>query len=705
MDFSFKKAQPLLLYVLFFGPSILYLTTVCPNMYWRDAPEFEAVAYQLGIAHPAGSPLYTLITKIFTFLPFGNIAFKVNLASAFFGALLILLTFFLITECLEFLFPSKDKTLLLLSSTIATSFYAVSNSLWYNSIMAEVYTLQNCFIVSIAICLLKGLKKKEKLPFLYTGAFLFGLSTGAHIIMILYIPALLLFLWLFFRKHLPLSQLGIIIMFVILGASVYLYLPVRSSVDPYYDWGNPEKAKNFITHVTDRKDAKRHFFFSAEKFTKTLKKYCRYYFEDFNVLGLILGLTGIITFLRKNPKLFLALGAFFFSQWWFFIRYWPWSSAFIPTFLFFTVGIGTGIYLIIQYGYKISKEYTGVTHRHHFLSGAMVTLCGVQIFFLALVHWQSNNRGNYWSPYEFFKYLYEQMDFKGVLANSIYYFGTSYLQQCENYRLDITNLFLSEVFEPKHFNTITSDRYPLIKVPKKEGAKIGEAIINANITNHSFYWDPTSINIHLVQKNLDPYGLLFRVTPSPHPITPEVKKQHSEKIQRFFNKYTQIFYQYNDSEENLLYYLILDKLGDFFYKRNEYPITIAHFLIANHLMPRSVHILNSLGSCWASMGNYAKAKAYFEKALSIKPNYIPTLQNLGQLYFDTGKYSLSICYFQQILKKEPENVAAYFHLGLCYYKLGKFKKSKQCFSKVIALGPDDPLAIKAKKKLSMICTP
>jgi tetratricopeptide (TPR) repeat protein len=294
------------------------------------------------------------------------------------------------------------------------------------------------------------------------------------------------------------------------------------------------------------------------------------------------------------------------------------------------------------------------------------------------------------------------MDFKGVLANSIYYFGTSYLQQCENYRLDITNLFLSEVLEPQHFNTVTSDRYPLIEVPKKEGAKIGEAIINANITRHSFYWDPTSRNIHLVQKNLHPYGLLFLITPSPCPITPEVKKRHFKKIEMFFNEYSPVFYQYNDYEENLLYYLILDRLGEFFYKRNEYPITIAHLSLANRLIPQSVPILNGLGSSWASMGNFTKAKAYFDKALSIKPNYIPTLQNLGQLYFDTGKYFLSISYFQQILKKEPENVIAYFYLGLCYYKLGKFKKSKECFSKVIALGPDDPLAIKAKEKLSMI---
>ena len=89
--------------LLFFATLILYLSSICPNMYWRDAAEFQAVAFQLGIAHPAGSPLYALVAKVFTFLPFGSIAFKVNLVSAFFGALLIVATFLLIIECLQLL--------------------------------------------------------------------------------------------------------------------------------------------------------------------------------------------------------------------------------------------------------------------------------------------------------------------------------------------------------------------------------------------------------------------------------------------------------------------------------------------------------------------------------------------------------------------------------------------------------------------------
>ena len=187
----FTDKPHILSFIIFPISFILYLSTLCPNLYWRDAGEFQVVAYQLGIAHPAGSPFYVLTTKIFTFLPFGSIAFKVNLASAFFGAALISLIFLLINECLKLIFPShNNKRSLVLSGALAASLYAVSNSLWQNSVVAEVFTLQNCFMVLIAPLLVQGIKQTEKKSCLYLAGFLFGLSTGT-ILTILILLAIL----------------------------------------------------------------------------------------------------------------------------------------------------------------------------------------------------------------------------------------------------------------------------------------------------------------------------------------------------------------------------------------------------------------------------------------------------------------------------------------------------------------------------------
>jgi len=43
------------------GALTLYLNTVCPTVYWYDSAEFASAAAVLGIPHPPGYPIYTLL--------------------------------------------------------------------------------------------------------------------------------------------------------------------------------------------------------------------------------------------------------------------------------------------------------------------------------------------------------------------------------------------------------------------------------------------------------------------------------------------------------------------------------------------------------------------------------------------------------------------------------------------------------------------
>ena len=689
--------------ICFFIPFTLYLCTLCPTLYWRDSGEFQVVAYQLGIAHPAGSPFYALAAKIFTFLPLGSIAFKVNLASAFFGAVLISLVFLLLHECLKLIFPSHDnKHWRVLSASLAACLYAVSNSLWESSIVAEVYALQNCFIVLIALLLVRGIKHTEKKFCLYLAAFLFGLSSGAHIIMILYVPALLLFLWLFYRNSVRLSHLGIITMFVILGASIYLYLPIRSSVNPYYDWGNPENVKNFIIHVTDQKDSKVHFAVSQKSVMQTLKKYGHFYFEDFNVMGIFLGLAGLGIFGRKNPRLFLGLGVFFFSQWPFFIRYWQWPSAYIGTFIFFTLGIGVAFFVFFGKLKEINLNKNIRWYQHYLVSGVVGSLCVTYFFFFIRSNWIENNQSIYWNSYNFSQYLLNQFEYKACLMSVSTYFETSYLQQCENYRLDITNFFTSDILAPKLFNQVTQNRFPLVMVPHINSPSIGEALINMNIKNSPFYWEPYQKFNHIVEANLQPYGFLFYITPSPQPISQESKRAHINKLRDFFNNKILGFAQPTDREEKKMYSFLLANSSAIFLKKKEYLLAIPQLQAAERLTPDDVDLINALGAVYSEMGLFDKAKMYFKKALDIFPSHILTLQNLGQLYLDIQQYNRALPIFKKILKNDPKNFKAHFNIGICYEKSGKIERARNSFKQVVTLNPESDLSKTAREKLALL---
>ena len=53
---------------------LLYLFTLTPSLSAGDNGELTTAAYFLGVGHAPGYPFYTLMSKLFTYIPFGNIA-------------------------------------------------------------------------------------------------------------------------------------------------------------------------------------------------------------------------------------------------------------------------------------------------------------------------------------------------------------------------------------------------------------------------------------------------------------------------------------------------------------------------------------------------------------------------------------------------------------------------------------------------------
>ncbi|MFQ5641506.1 MAG: DUF2723 domain-containing protein, partial [bacterium] len=263
--YGFLEMVSLFPFFIFFVSFSSYLFTAFPSIYWRDASEFQAIGYLLDIAHPAGSPLYAIIAKGITFIPIGSIAFKITLVSSIFGAMLSVLFYYIVLSILRILFQKmREDTSLNWIGLITTIFFSFSNAVWENSNRAEVYTFQNFFTAIFILTLLNfppfisatSNLYQRSFRFFFSIAFLYGLSLGAHAIIVLYLP--FLFFWLYFSWLKPkgawvsyktIKYLFLLFFFFIIGFSVYLYLPIRSSQNPHYDWGNPETFENFIYHT------------------------------------------------------------------------------------------------------------------------------------------------------------------------------------------------------------------------------------------------------------------------------------------------------------------------------------------------------------------------------------------------------------------------------------------------------------------------
>ncbi|NIP26576.1 MAG: DUF2723 domain-containing protein, partial [Phycisphaerae bacterium] len=70
---------PISLILSFIISFTLYLLTMAPTVTFEDSGELITAAYNLGVPHQPGYPLFTLLGRIFSFIPVNAVAFRLNL--------------------------------------------------------------------------------------------------------------------------------------------------------------------------------------------------------------------------------------------------------------------------------------------------------------------------------------------------------------------------------------------------------------------------------------------------------------------------------------------------------------------------------------------------------------------------------------------------------------------------------------------------
>ena len=127
------------------GPLALYVATLPRTVVLEDDGLFLMAGVHLGVAHPPGYPLYTLILHLFTRLPFGDPAVLGHLSSALLGALACGAVY----GCARLLRAS------LLPALTAAWLFGVSEQFWSQAIITEVYTLNGLlFFATYALVML-----------------------------------------------------------------------------------------------------------------------------------------------------------------------------------------------------------------------------------------------------------------------------------------------------------------------------------------------------------------------------------------------------------------------------------------------------------------------------------------------------------------------------------------------------------------------
>ncbi|MBI2856243.1 MAG: DUF2723 domain-containing protein [Chloroflexi bacterium] len=205
---------------------MIYALTLAPTVYWGDSAELATAADHLGIPHPPGYPLYVLLGKAFVVaVPFGDVAYRVNVMSVFFASLTMGALY--LTS-----WPIVRKAAPALMATLVIAF---SRDIWESAVVAEVYSLHVFFMVACILAVVWW-KQSGSIRALYVLAALVGLALAHHRMILLVLPALLygvvaLGPW----RKIRWPHLAMMATLVATGLLFYLYLPLRYMQEPALD--------------------------------------------------------------------------------------------------------------------------------------------------------------------------------------------------------------------------------------------------------------------------------------------------------------------------------------------------------------------------------------------------------------------------------------------------------------------------------------
>jgi hypothetical protein len=154
---SEKAVRPVLALVIFIVPLVVYSITMAPTLVLWDSGEFIAAATVLGIPHSPGTPLFTLVGRVFTMLPLPlNTAARVNFFSVLSGALAVLMAYLIMTATIGFMYPGLtgrlERFIAHAGPFTGALFFAFSYTHWYDSTETEVYAL-NVFVMGLCTLL------------------------------------------------------------------------------------------------------------------------------------------------------------------------------------------------------------------------------------------------------------------------------------------------------------------------------------------------------------------------------------------------------------------------------------------------------------------------------------------------------------------------------------------------------------------------
>ena len=299
MNYPLKKDY-VLVFILFLCFFALYAYTAPGGVFNGDTGEIATTVNILGLAHPTGFPLYMLSGKLFTLLiPWKDVAFRLNIYSAVLTAGAVALIFI----------SFRSLNVAVTPSILASLIFGMGrNTIWSNAGTANVYAL-SLFLALVLFNLLIQWQRTNHRKFLYWYAFLFGLSLGNHVIIIIMAIPFLFMLWQEFKLNKQIKISFYALLFSIFPLFQYMYIQFAYARNTIITWGDISSFRGFIDYITQRDFAFKMSARTIDDSTLFLNTLVNLLSTEFTVIFFIIALLGFVIFKAKY-KLLLSFIAY-----------------------------------------------------------------------------------------------------------------------------------------------------------------------------------------------------------------------------------------------------------------------------------------------------------------------------------------------------------------------------------------------------------
>ena len=342
------------------------------------------------------------------------------------------------------------------------------------------------------------------------------------------------------------------------------------------------------------------------------------------------------------------------------------------------------------------------------------TVFAIFLVLVITVQYPKQNRSKEFLSTEFFRGDFESLPPEAISVSFILYFHQNAYQNIFQLRPDVTLIELKDFINPGTHHPISSDRFPLARVPSGEYSRSDsidylKRFIRANLDDRrDIFWEPNYLD-PIFNFHLKP-ALEMMLQFSPTQVRELSDADAQAEIDRLINKIRFEIQDEGDKADPGLhaYYLhTVFNIGSYLRKKGRHEHGMALMKkIESLLGPEGTDSLviddraglnAQIGKFAMDIGHSKEAETRLKKAIALIPDYYFAWATLGQLLVREKRPGEARAALNRAVGINPHRAEAYFFLGEYYLSVGQRKEAGDYYRRALYIAQGSALADKIYK--------